>query len=524
MKHFNKIILVAVITVSCFACKKSFLDRPSQSQISSDNFYKTTSDLRLATANLYGGSPWGIWHHEAFLPLGDILSGNGNRQWISDWVQLYTRTITAGNGVMQGGWKGLYNLIGQCNGVINSIEQKADKSISVADKNAAIGEAKFIRAMAYYYLAMLWRDVPIIEDNSKLIKDPLLKRNIVSDVYKFIANDLNFAAKSLPRTDEKGRVTTWSAQGMLAKVYLTMAGLGGNGSRNQKYLDSAKYFAGNVCNQSGLNLLKNYYNLFQAQYNDNEESLFALQWATGSSIGWEEGNLLLTYSPSNDINPQKNGAWVSLDATYDLYLNYSAKDSVRRKATIMRNGDFYPELNTAGGGYKATGQVMKKHIIGNEKDNNAPNMTFTASIEHDALLRLADVYLVYAEAILGDNASTSDGEALKYFNKVRTRAGVDPVTTINMDSILKERRIEFAFEGQYWLDLVRLSYWNPTKAVNILNNQQRVTFAYANGVATPDAPIGTAVVPATISSFTLQLPASELAADPNLAEPPVPYY
>jgi hypothetical protein len=60
--------------------------------------------------------------------------------------------------------------------------------------------------------------------------------------------------------------------------------------------------------------------------------------------------------------------------------------------------------------------------------------------------------------------------------------------------------------------------------VSILNNQQRVTFAYENGVATPDDPIGTAVLPATIASFTLQLPASELAADPNLAEPPVPYY
>jgi starch-binding outer membrane protein, SusD/RagB family len=524
MNYFNKIILIAVIAVSCFACKKSFLDRPSESQISADNFYKTTSDLRLATANLYGGSPWGIWHHEAYLPLGDILSGNGNRQWISDWVQLYTRTITAGNSVIQGGWKGLYNLVGQCNGVINSIEQKADKSISVADKNAALGEAKFIRGMAYYYLAMLWGAVPIIEDNSKLIHDPLLKRHVVSDVYKFIANDLSFAAKSLPLTNEKGRVTTWSAQGMLAKVYLTMSGLGGNGSRDQKYLDSAKKYAGIVCNQSGLSLLNNYYNLFQSQYNDNPESLFALQWATGPSIGWEEGNLLLTYSPSGDINPQKNGAWTSLSPTYDLYLNYDAKDSIRRKASFTLNGDFYPELNAAEGGYKATGQSMKKHIIGNEKDNNSPSMTFTASIEHDALLRLADVYLIYAEAILGNNASTSDAEALKYFNKVRTRAGVDPVATINIDDILKERRIEFAFEGQYWLDLVRLSYWNPAKAVNILNNQQRVTFTYANGVATPDDPIGTAVVPATISSFTMQIPASELSADPNLAEPPVPYY
>lgn len=524
MKYLNKKISVVLLAVFCFACNKSFLDRPSQSQISSENFYKTKSDLRLATASLYGGATWGVWHHEAYLPLGDILSGNGNRQWISDWVQLYTRTITAGNSVMQGGWKGLYNLVGQCNGVINSIEQNADKSISEEDRNAAIGEAKFIRGTAYYYLAMLWGPVPIIEDNSKLIKDPLLKRNVVSDVYKFIANDLTFASNSLPRNDEKGRVTTWSAQGMLAKVYLTMSGLEGNGTRDQKLLDSAKKYAGNVCNESGLDLLPNYYNLFQSQYNDNQESLFALQWATGASVAWEEGNLLLTYSPSNDINPQKNGAWTALDATYDLYLQYSAKDTVRRKASFMMNGDFYPELNAAGGGFKATSQSMKKHIIGNEKDNNSPSMTFTASIEHDALLRLADVYLIYAEAILGSSASTSDGEALKYFNKVRTRAGVDPVSTINMDSILKERRVEFAFEGQYWLDLVRLSYWNPTKAVNILNNQKRVTFTYSNGVATPDPPIGTAIVPATISAFTLQIPASELSADPNLAEPPVKYY
>ena len=90
--------------------KKAFSIGLLNRKLASDNFYKTTSDLRLATANLYGGSPWGIWHHEAFLPLGDILSGNGNRQWISEWVQLYTRTITAGNPVLQGGWKGLYNL------------------------------------------------------------------------------------------------------------------------------------------------------------------------------------------------------------------------------------------------------------------------------------------------------------------------------------------------------------------------------------------------------------------------------
>ncbi|MBV4358736.1 RagB/SusD family nutrient uptake outer membrane protein [Pinibacter aurantiacus] len=524
MKYINKILLTAVVLVCGVACKKSFLDRPSQSQISSENFYKTTDELRLATASLYGGSPWGVWHHEAYLPLGDILSGNAFFAWSGDWVQLYARTITAGNSVMQGGWKGLYNLIGQCNTVINSIDKNAGSTISLSDKNAALAEARFIRGTAYYYLAMLWGSVPIIEDNSKLIKDPLLQRNIVADVYKFIENDLHFASLNLPSIDAKGRVTKWSAQGMLAKVYLTMAGLGQtNGARNQQYLDSTIKYAGNVCNNSGLNLLNNYANLFKAQYNDNSEVLFALQWATGPSVSWEEGNLLLTYSPSNDINPQKNGAWTPLAPTYDLYLNYSTQDSVRRKASFMMNGDIYPELNAANGGYKSTGQAMKKHIIGNEKDNNSPSMTYTASIEHDALLRLADVYLVYAEALLGNNTTTSNAEALKFFNKVRTRAGVDPVSTIDMDVLLKERRIEFAFEGQFWLDLVRLSYWNPTKAVSLINDQQRTTFSYTNGVATPD-PSNVVIVPATIAAFTMQLPASELSADPKLADAPVPYY
>jgi len=85
-------------------------------------------------------------------------------------------------------------------------------------------------------------------------------------------------------------------------------------------------------------------------------------------------------------------------------------------------------------------------------------MDLWSSPEHDAILRLADVYLIYAEAILGNNATTTDADALLYFNKVRERAGVDPVASLDIDTIYKERRIEFAFEGQYWTDLVRLSY------------------------------------------------------------------
>jgi hypothetical protein len=208
-----------------------------------------------------------------------------------------------------------------------------------------------------------------------------------------------------------------------------------------------------------------------------------------------------------------------------LYQLYSDKDTIRRKATFMVKGDYFPELDAANGGYKATGSSIKKHVIGNDVDNSSPLMDLWSSPEHDAALRLADVYLIYAEAIMGSNTTTSDPDALLYYNKVRTRAGVDPISTITLDALISERRIELAFEGQYWGDIVRLSYWKPAKALSIINAQNRAFFDYDAGVATPDAngPV-VSVLPATASSFTLQIPATELTANPKLTEAPVKYY
>jgi hypothetical protein len=138
-------------------------------------------------------------------------------------------------------------------------------------------------------------------------------------------------------------------------------------------LDSAKKYAGNVCKNSSLVLFPTYYDLFKVQNNDNPESLFALQWAGG--VGYGSGNANATLFFAKQHHSSSTTRWMEgFQPTYDLYRMYSANDTVRRKATIMLNGDLYPELNQAGGGYKATGTGLKKHIIGNEKDNNAPTM------------------------------------------------------------------------------------------------------------------------------------------------------
>lgn len=524
MKIKNK-LASALLFVGVFTagCSESFLDRPPLSQISADNFYQTTNDLRLATAALYGGKPWGEWNYNCYLPIGEVLSGNMALNYWGDAVQLHTFSVSGSNEIMIANWKSMYKIIAHCNVTIKAIQEKAPASIPEKDRNAAIAEAKFLRAYAYYNLALLWRDVPIIEDNTALINSPLVYRNTVNDVYRFAVNDLRFAAKNLPVKDV-GRVSTWSAQGMLGKVYLAWAGLDakGNGPRNQALLDSAKLYAGNVCKQSGLSLLPNYADLFKTQFNDNEESLFALQWAAGT--GWLEGNMLQIYSPGGtEISAAGQAGWYSISPTYDLYKQYAPEDTVRRKATIMLKGDYYAELNAAGGGFKFTGNTgLKKHIIGTRVDNSAPTMTLTSSTEHNALLRLAEVYLTYAEAVLGNNTSTTNADALLYFNKVRVRAGLAPATSLDAETLFREKRVELAAEGHFWEDLVRLSYYNEPKAIKKLNEQERILFTYDNGVVTKGDPLA-AVTPANSTTFKFPIPSPEVTANPKLLEAPVPY-
>lgn len=514
-------LLIIIVMIS--SCKKEFLDRPPLAQVTTDNFYKSTSDLRLATAALYA-QPWFNWNNFPYLGIGDIMSGNMLQPYNTGLVQFTTFSITGDNGYVTDSWRCFYDIAAHCNANIKAINTKLPDSVSAKSKNAALGELKFLRATAYYHLAMLWGAVPIIEDNDKLITSPLLPRNKLSDVYKFIINDLRFAATNLPTADAPGRVTTWSAQGLLAKVYLTRAGLGQNITRNQTDLDSAAYFAGKVCNSSGLALLPSYYNLFRTQYNDNTESLFAFQWAPG--VGYGNGNdIEAQFAPDGSLVTGGGGWGGAIGPTVDLYNQYTTQDSIRRKATFMLTGDKYPELNAANGGYTATGVNVKKHVVGTAADNNSPTMDLWSSVEHNTVLRLGDVYLIYAEALLGNNASTTNAEALKFFNAIRSRAGVSTVASLTPAIIRKERRIELAFEGQYWFDLVRWSYYDPQSAAAALNGQTRQQFTYnkTTGVATATAN-GLIITPATAGTFTLPIPAAEITANPKLLAAPVAYY
>ncbi|PTN27411.1 RagB/SusD family nutrient uptake outer membrane protein, partial [Desulfonatronum sp. SC1] len=126
------------------------------------------------------------------------------------------------------------------------------------------------------------------------------------------------------------------------------------------------------------------------------------------------------------------------------------------------------------------GSAIKKYVIGTPEDNPGYILTFMSTPLNTYMMRLAEVYLIAAEAILGNNASTTNADALNYVNAVRARAGLDEVTSLTWIDILNEKRIELAFEGRFWGELVRWSYFDQSGASAYVLGQNRGHFNWEN--------------------------------------------
>jgi starch-binding outer membrane protein, SusD/RagB family len=535
MKPLLKFLIVLAVAVVLYGCNKNFLDRPPIDQVTSGNFYKTNEEIRAATGPLYN-IVWFDYNDKAFMAFGEAKGGNLNSNDRTAYIQFAVPSTD--QGTLLPGYKSFYKIVAQANTVMAAIKNAQGSSASEEVKREGMAECRFMRALAYYYLVSNWGAVPIVYDNVSQLSNNL-RRNNIEDVWKFIIHDLSYAAKNLPPVPyAQGRLSKWSAEGMLARMYLTRAGLGGAGSRKQSDLDSARFYAGDVINNSGLTLLSSYGNLFRGAYNNsdhanpNPESLFSLQWAPTNSP-WGINNSFQAYVAFDPAITQTGDGWGAAQGiSADLVKYYMAnpQDSFRRKATAMFHRDFYPELNQAGGGTTVTGTGMayiKKYVVGSPADNGGKG-NFMAAYINTYMLRLAEVYLIYAEAVLGNAASTSDVQALQAFNAVRTRAGLAPKTSITFADIFQEKRIEFAMEGIAWYEILRWYYFDPAaaKAYVLAQDRGNYTITYVTGTSGPRQ--YTTTYASQYFTFTDQtvyvpFPEVELNIAPGLSQPPVAF-
>ena len=483
-----------------------FLDRPAEDSENTGTFYKNDTQCIQGVNYLYN-SPWYDFQR-GFIKIGEVLSGN--YYWGSSPYLNFSVNGTDEDLIHMS--YSLWAANGHCNTVIGYLK---GSSASEAVKKQCIGEALTWKAMAYFFLVRTFGEVPIIHDNATVIGNG--SYNDVykvqrADVYEYIVMTLEEAMKNLKEAgrttfDGTDRIDYYSAEALLAKVYLTKSGV--SGSRSAEDLAKAAEYAKDVIDNSGRKLMPNYSDLFRLSgYNATGECLISWLWSAGRDP-WTQQNTL-----------QSDLAMVGFDEfgdcwggyagiSYDLQLAFGATSlmdpsqrpttDTRRKATYMQAGDKYEYFWTNKGGFdflkfiydadygkggpggelqSATGANCVKHLYGNGYDHeqatgaSAGNM-YSQLPTH--LLRLADVYLIYAEAKMGTSTSTSDASALEAYNAVRGRAipGVSPVSSITWDDIWKQRRLELAMEGDRWYDYVRRAYYDADGAINDLVSQKR---------------------------------------------------
>ncbi|MFA5695606.1 MAG: RagB/SusD family nutrient uptake outer membrane protein [Proteiniphilum sp.] len=547
----TKTVIVSVMLLLLSGCE-DFLNRPTEDNYTVDSFYQTDEQCFQAVNPVYN-SPWYDFQR-GFFKVGEVLSGN--YYWGSS--PYLTFTINSTDEDLTNMSASLWSVNAYCNGIIENIDMKAGPDVSEYAKNTVKGEALVWKAMTYFYLVRTFGAVPIIHNNSAMISagdyNQIFKATI-PNVYDYIIMTLEKAIEWLPESNDPGRIDLYTAYGLLAKVYLTKAGYGMSGSRNQDDLDKAALYAGKVIDESGRNLLPVYSDVFRLKNNYSEESLLAWHWVVSNQ--WTSQNTLQSDLGIQGID-EYGATWggyggpsVDLqDAFGENALSLTRNNvDARRKATMMMYGDKYDYFWVDKGGLDYTefavesmeyqspvGANEVKHIVGNDNDHQigiGHAMARMATSLSTHLLRLSDVYLIYAEAVLGNSASTSDAKALKAFNDVRGRSvqGYEAKTSITWQDIWKERRLELACEGDRWYDYVRWHYYEPAKAIAEIKAQRRNQYLglggyYETGILDTEVTYydtGAAAPNVTDAHFQLPFPDTDLTMNPNLLSDPVEF-
>mgnify|MGYP002624507803 CR=1 FL=1 len=513
LSNIKYLAAAAILSLTAVSCDK-YLDKPTEDNYVADGYYKTDAECLAGTAYLYS-SPWYDFQR-GFIKVGEVFSGN--YYWGSSPYMNFT--LNGSDQDLINMSYALWAAIAHTNTVYNYV---AGGGASQATKDQCMGECLVWKAMAYFFLVRSFGEIPIVHDTSAELASggystaPKVKK---ADVYEYIIMTLEKAMEILPKTPlEKGRFDYYCAEGLLAKVYLTKAGV--SGSLNADDLQKAAQYAKDVIDNSGRHLLSNYADVFRLQNNKSEESLIAFRWSCINGE-WTAQNTLQSdlfangFDEFGDLWGGWNGISVDLQNAFGVDLTTQQPDAwinnvdTRLKATMMLPGfkyDYFWQDHDMGGGQKgfdylkfifddaynpsvqvtdgqivcqsATGSNTVKHLYGDDYDHvtgtghNAARMSYSLATH---ILRLSDVYLVYAEAMLGANrGSTSNSDAIDAFYAVHHRAipNYERPASISWSDIWKERRLELAMEGDRWYDYVRVSYYDPDFCVNELNNQKR---------------------------------------------------
>ncbi len=487
MKKINLYIFSAVslMMLVLSSCGSDFLDKVPSGQYTAETFYSSDDAVRKGTEPLYNKA-WFDFNRRAIIGMGSYRANDAWNPYVS--AEFARFQVTALTEDMSLAWSSLYNVVTLSNATMDNLEKYCTEDVTESVKNAAIGECYLMRGWAYFYLLRGWGDIILFEDNQSMIENPIIPLTIESDVLKFIIRDFRKAAELLPENGVDHHPSLYAAKAALAKALLAQSGWDssarGDHNRDTGTLSEVISLCDEVINSGKYSLLNDYEDLFKAQNNDNEETILAMRWADPNSGEWGAMNALysdLAFTEVTDVNVWGGSLTASVDML-DLY-NEDLEEVSRVRGTFFTPGCYYDYILMADGGYTYSHNwtQCKKGVLGTKADVAPCNLAQMASPLNTYIQRLADVYLIKAEAILGNNEQTSDAEALAAINTVRARAGVSPLTKITFDDLIRERRIEFCLEYFNWWDMATWYRWKPQTMLEFFNYKQHRAWEMREG-------------------------------------------
>lgn len=481
-KHILMASALAATALMTTSCGSDFLDKTPSGNYTAPTLYSSDAAVRKGVEPLFNKA-WFNFNRRALIGMGSFRANDGWNPYVNaEFANFKVTALTEELGLA---WSALYNVVTMSNATLANLEEYCTNGVTPSVKQAAEGECYLMRGWAYFYLLRGWGDNILFEDNNKLVQTPIQPLNTEADVLKFIVRDFRKAAELLPETGTDHHPSKYAAKAALAKALLAQSGWEEGSTTDHQRDEATLKEVVQLCNEviscGQYSLMSNYEDLFKAQNNDNSETVLAMRWASPNSGEW--GAMNATYSDLAFPEVTDVNVWGgNLTASCDMidYYNEDPADSIRRKATWFSPNSYYSYIKKADGGYtyKHNWMQCKKGVLGTKNDVEPAALAQMASPLNTYIQRLADVYLMKAEAILGNNESTSDADALAAFEAVHNRARVQAVhpASITLMDIIRERRIEFCMEYFNWWDMVTWYRWKPQTMLNFFNRQQHRAF------------------------------------------------
>jgi starch-binding outer membrane protein, SusD/RagB family len=531
-----RVFAPAIVAVALAACSDvTNLDETAETFISPDRFYQNDGQAATAVNGAYAPlMGWNGWKQ----PAQHSVMCDDNEMVCQNWMGGGFAGKSAGEWYMQDNslYFGDYQIIERANEVIANVAKSS--GISEGMKKTATGQAQFARAYAYFDLVRRYGPVPLrLEPYTPDAQLGAKERSPVHEVYAQIAKDLRQAGGLLPATyanpNGQGLPRAASAWGLLAKVYLHMAGDEGTGTplaaNRAAYVDSARIAAQQVMQDPSVGLEANYMDLFDInKQNTSREILFAVQ---GAATGLNGSQIPGFFTPRGDCTLVGGCGQGFVSVREDFYQTFDKHDkriepnkaiarsweftnspvgkvralhtdsiaTLQSKGLLVRDQPFRWENWTEGcgafnqqydsltvkdavtGATSTTVYAVARPIYSLKYLDPQHLTSDQAAANNFIILRYADVLLLFAEA---ENEKNGPGGAYAALNQVRARAGLAPLAGLSQQqfrqAVWTERSHELYGEFQARFDLIRQGRW-----LDVMNKPSAIPDFAGHGTCRP---------------------------------------